>query len=276
MDLAVTTDVGPRIIHCALAGQSNLFWEDPSTAGAHGNAVDDGTWRIYGGHRLWHAPESKPRTYEADNKPVPYTEVPNGVTLTPQKDEATGIRKEITLTLEPNRPCALVKHTLINLNAWPIELAAWAITVLGPDTIALIPMPDAPPGLLPSGTVSIWPYTDLSDPRFQWSKNVIRVRQGPGDAQKIGSSTRSGLCGAVRHNTLFVKKFKYLGGRYPDYESTVEVYTNADMLELETLGPLTTLLPGESVEHLEEWHLAQVSEDWEKQDMLSVMKAAAR
>jgi hypothetical protein len=33
------------------------------------------------------------------------------------------------------------------------------------------------------------------------------------------------------------------------------MFTNADMLELETLGPLTKLAPGASVEHVERWTL---------------------
>ena len=33
------------------------------------------------------------------------------------------------------------------------------------------------------------------------------------------------------------------------------MFTNARMLELESLGPLATLAPGASVEHLEQWEL---------------------
>ena len=40
---------------------------------------------------------------------------------------------------------------------------------------------------------------------------------------------------------------------YPDFGSTFEIFTNADILELETLGPLTTLAPGQSVSHTERW-----------------------
>ena len=53
-----------------------------------------------------------------------------------------------------------------------------------------------------------------------------------------------------------MKTFKPVAGaRYPDLGCTVETFTNADMLEVETLGPLTTLQPGESLEHVETWHL---------------------
>jgi hypothetical protein len=34
-----------------------------------------------------------------------------------------------------------------------------------------------------------------------------------------------------------------------------ETFTNPDMLEVETLGPLVSLEPGAAVEHVEEWSL---------------------
>ncbi len=53
-----------------------------------------------------------------------------------------------------------------------------------------------------------------------------------------------------------MKRFDYLEGRrYPDFGCSVEVFTDADMLELETLGPLVRLEPGMTVEHVEQWLL---------------------
>jgi hypothetical protein len=52
----------------------------------------------------------------------------------------------------------------------------------------------------------------------------------------------------------------------PTLAAPTEVFTNADMLELETLSPLTKLQPDEALEHEERWHLFQgvtVSEDEE-------------
>ena len=42
-------------------------------------------------------------------------------------------------------------------------------------------------------------------------------------------------------------------GDYPDCGCSFETFTNADFLELETLGPLTRLHPGETVTHTERW-----------------------
>ena len=43
--------------------------------------------------------------------------------------------------------------------------------------------------------------------------------------------------------------------KYPDFGCNFEVFTNPDFLELETLGPLVELQPGEMVEHVEHWWL---------------------
>lgn len=37
--------------------------------------------------------------------------------------------------------------------------------------------------------------------------------------------------------------------------SSFEIFTNERFLELETLGPMRTLQPGESMEHVETWSL---------------------
>ena len=70
VELIVTGDVGPRVIRFAPVGGDNLFKEFDDMMGR----TDDEEWLIYGGHRFWHAPEEKPRTYYPDNAPVEVTE----------------------------------------------------------------------------------------------------------------------------------------------------------------------------------------------------------
>ena len=42
---------------------------------------------------------------------------------------------------------------------------------------------------------------------------------------------------------------------YPDYGCAVELFANDAIAEVESVAPLTTLDPGESVEHIERWYL---------------------
>ena len=57
-------------------------------------------------------------------------------------------------------------------------------------------------------------------------------------------------------NDLFIKTFDYVEGeKYPDLGCNFETFTNNEMLEIESLSPLKTLAPGESVSHTEHWYL---------------------
>ncbi len=74
--------------------------------------------------------------------------------------------------------------------------------------------------------------------------------------QKLGAMVPNGWCASARSGVLFVKRFQHdANAAYVDWGSTVETFTNHEMIELETLGPLVTLEPGNAVEHVEHWHL---------------------
>ena len=257
VDLIVTTDVGPRVIRFGFVGQDNEFKEYEEMMGQTGG--DE--WRIYGGHRLWHAPEVRSRTYFPDNGPVELKEHDSFVRLVQPTEPTTGIQKEIDLRLWPDKAKVSVTHRLRNTNLWAVELAPWALTVVAQGGKAVIPLP--PRGsheenLLPTNTFTLWAYTDMSDPRWTWGREYVMLRQDPEAQvpQKIGMMVPGGWVAYARNGHLFVKKFNHvLGGYYPDLGCSVETFTNADMLEVETLGPLVRLAPGAAVEHVEGWFL---------------------
>ena len=43
--------------------------------------------------------------------------------------------------------------------------------------------------------------------------------------------------------------------RIPTWVASLETYTDGEMLEVETLGPLVKLEPQATVEHVEDWYL---------------------
>lgn len=257
VDLVVTTDVGPRVIRLGFVGEANLFKEYPDLMGLTGG--DE--WRIYGGHRLWVAPESKERSYVPDNQPIQLEERPGFVRLVQPPDAGTGIQKEIDLRLVPGEARVEVTHRLRNTTAQPVELAPWALSVMAQGGVVVIPFP--PRGthgetLLPSSSLTLWPYTDMADPRWLWGSRYIMLRQDPGmdAAQKVGALVPDGWAAYARDGYLFVVRAQFApDARYPDLGSSVETFTNADMLEVETLGPLIDLQPQAAVEHLERWFL---------------------
>src|SRR5580693_4753334 len=123
MELIVTTDVGPRIIRCGFVGADNEFKEYPEQLGKTGGE----DWRVYGGHRLWHAPEHKLRTYFPDNSPVKLEQCDGAVRLVQAVETTTGIQKEIEVRLAPDAAQVTVTHRLRNVDSQPVILAPWAL-----------------------------------------------------------------------------------------------------------------------------------------------------
>ncbi|UCH36808.1 MAG: hypothetical protein JSV65_15800 [Armatimonadota bacterium] len=278
IELIATQDIGPRIIRLGFVGGDNVFAEYPDHVGQTGG--DE--WRIYGGHRLWHAPEAKPRTYWPDNLPIEVQEGSNALTLVQPAEGTTGIQKTIEITMRADRNQVVVVHRLRNDNLWPVELAPWALSVMTQQGLAVIPQPaevSHEEALLPARPIVQWTYTDMSDPRWRWGTKYITLQQDPTATkpQKIGVGNRENWIAYAVNGDLFVKTFQYRdGATYPDFGCSTEVFTNADMLEVETLGPMTALAPGETVEHVENWFLFKgvvVSNDDEAIDAAVLPKA---
>jgi hypothetical protein len=104
----------------------------------------------------------------------------------------------------------------------------------------------------------LWHYTDLSDSRYAIGPKYIRLStdEKKAEPQKFGVLNKTGWAAYARNGLLFVKRMKYEeGAEYPDYNSSVEVFTQAGFIEVESLGPMRTLKPGESAEHTERWSL---------------------
>lgn len=259
VECIVPTQIGPRIIKFGYTNQDNEFGILKDQAGMTGGKE----WRLYGGHRLWCSPEHKYRTYLPDNEPIDYEEIKNGVRLIQPTEEESKIQKEITIEIKPDSAEVKVIHKIINFGLWEIELAPWAITVMKKGGKAIMPFPLGDPDqLLPDRKIVFWPYSNINDPRLQLEEGYIFV-SGEIDINqrfKIGAPVRDGWIAYWNQNHLFVKKFDYKEENiYPDDGCTAEIFVDKSVLELETLGPLKRIGPGESVEHAEIWRLFNVS-----------------
>jgi hypothetical protein len=138
--IIITTEIGPRVMGGFVGNSANIFNVDPELAGKKGGK----TWVNYGGHRLWHAPEQKPRTYEPDNSKVQVEELEDGTILfSAGTDKTTGICKTLAIKSLGNNKFR-VEHRLRNDNPWEIELAPWALSVMAPGGTAIVPQNKAP------------------------------------------------------------------------------------------------------------------------------------
>jgi hypothetical protein len=261
-ELVVTGDVGPRVIHFARKGGKNVLYQDPEQMGTVGGEE----WRAFGGHRFWHAPESRTRTYQPDNEPVEHFELDNTHYFVPPIEAGTGLQKQISINFSDE--LVVIDHTFTNNGLWEIELAPWALTVVRAGGVALMPLPphvSHEQQLLPTHALTLWGYTSMSDSRLRFGDQYLWMRQDEKATSplKIGLQVNPeylwtvGWLAYVVEGSMFVKSVQpFLGEyNYPDLGSHLEIFTNNEMLELETLGALRHLKPDETMTHREFWSL---------------------
>lgn len=259
VDVLITLDLGPRVIFYGFTGGENALAELGPDAKV---PTPYGDWHPWGGHRLWHAPEVLPRSYVPDNGPVDSEIIGKStVRVAAPFEEATGIQKQIHVSVDHEGTGVTLTHILTNKGIWPVELAPWALTIMkggGTTIIPQEPFVSHDDKLLPARSMTLWGFTDMSDPRWTFGKRYIRLKTDTklSDPQKIGVADKLGWAGYLRDKTLFIKRFHYIEGtNYPDAGCNFETYTAGDFMEVESLGPLTKLEPGESATHVEHWFL---------------------
>lgn len=257
VELIVTADVGPRIMRYGFAGERNFFKEYPEMLGRSGEKQ----WMIRGGHRLWRAPEDATLTYALDNEPVKIEVKGSVLVATQPVEKATGIEKQIAVRLAETGTAVEVVHRMRNTLRRAAEFAPWALTVMAPGGVAITGFPPRgrhPEVLLPTNPLVMWAYTDFSDPRWKFTKKYLVLRQDPQaeEPQKAGLFHPDTWGAYLIGTDLFVKRAKAdASKRYPDFGCSFEMFTNREMLELETLGPLAQVTPGGAIEHVEHWSL---------------------
>lgn len=251
VELIVTSDVGPRVIRCGFTGGQNLFWEDPYQLGKR----DEAYWQIRGGHRLWVAPEVVAVTYALDNAPVEARMVEDTIVL---RQRAT-LEKQMMLSLRGG--VVEVIHQIRNRGAAATQLAPWALSVMAPGGLGIAAFPERAPhdaNLQPTNPLVMWAYTDFSDKRWRFTPQYLTLKQDAAavSPQKAGLFNPRTFGAYLLGTDLFVKQSTAAANTvYPDFHSSFEIFTNNNFLELETLGPLTDLQPGEAVTHIEYWSL---------------------
>jgi hypothetical protein len=265
-ELLVTTDVGPRIlVYKTPLGENALkIFEDQ--VGSSGEEE----WRSRGGHRLWLAPEDPVLSYHIDNGPATWRHDDfSGETIVESvQEKPQRLRKTLGILSAAQGTRVSLRHTVANEADQALTLAAWSLTVMQPEGLEIIPQPPLgvhPRDLLPNRGVVLWAYTDLSDLRLTFGTKFWLLRQAPDYPPiKIGLAHRERWIAYVLSDTLFVKTFDYdSSAMYPDGGCNFETFADSEMLEIESLGPLVTLQPGQATNHHETWHLFPLTEQFE-------------
>jgi len=247
---------GPRIVRFGLFGSSaNLLAETPDL----GWETTLGRYELLGGHRLWFAPENPDIVAVPDSEGLVLTETETGIRLDGPPEPQTRVVRSISVALVPGAPAVELCHRLTNAGERSIELAPWSITQLPLGGVVRLPQPPAVAEhrLHPNRLLVLWPYTTWEDPRLELCEGQVRVRAEAGPRMKVGSFVEGGVVSYARDGVTLTCAFRPEPGvRRTDMGCNVEVYIGDGFVELEVLGPLVELAPGQEVTLDERWDVA--------------------
>lgn len=261
--LMVTTSVGPRVLALLTEDGRNHFAELPEmTLDCPGSEPI----HLRGGSRLWAAPEDPRFTYRPDDDPVGVHEVDDGVNLVTRPDPVAETFREIEIRVTGPEQLSF-NYRVINRAERPQRLAAWAITMMAAGGRAWLPVLTEPfddGGFVGQRNIVFWSYARHDDPRLVLSDHAIELRASTDPAlgrYKVGTTLRRGWAAHWREGVMLVKYAAHDESReYADMGSSGQLYSQHDFTELESLGPLTDLEPGDAAEHHEDWIIHLVDE----------------
>ena len=257
--MGVALDYGIRVRHLSIKGMENLYYQQPADLSDGFGGPDE--WKIRGGHRLWLTPETE-ASYYPDDEPISYTLKEDGVVILQNTEPPMGIQKELEITFRPDDTVHLI-HRFYNRNDHPIDGASWAVNTLdgcGDIQIDFSPAAATDGPAYPNRGFAMWGETNPADPRLNIQKDRIYAKHLPiPEYFKIGVYSGKGeavLESKGQRLTFGFEAFPIT--TLPDQGSNFELYLHKKFLEMETLGPVTHILPGEYATHWETWKLEKI------------------
>lgn len=272
--LDVVPELGGKIMGYELLG-SQIIWHDSTRAGQVVTDQGYGPGQKFfnpGGAKVWPAPQGWSGAGEWPGPPdnildgSPYEAVSSDslITVTSPKDDGegrTGLQFKNAYSLVPNSSMVKLNLTMTNVVDRPVTWSLWHL--------ATVPVDRNSAAYVPAGKGD-WRvmFGDPANPQWQDGENGLFQARYAQKVGKVGIKTREGWAAwhDADHGVAFVMLFPLKkGAKYPDGGSTFEIWTsgagtvhsnNQDtvyeykpeeaMMELEVMGPLTRLNPGET------------------------------
>lgn len=283
IEALVTVDVGPRIIRFGFVDGQNIMCDNRSVMAPKEDREfcdffgEGKKWEILGGHRIWTSPESYPHSYYPDLDTVKYEITEHGAVFTPNPEKENGRQKQLEIKMDPDDANMYVTMRVTNIADKPQKFAIWGLTVSATDGTLIMPMNSNDTGLLHNRNISVWPYTNLADPRVYFGKNYVTLHQDKNNAQsfKLGFGLNNAEAYYCLGEDVFRKSYdtNHETEVYPDNDCSFETFTNNGFIEVESLSPLKLVSPNETVELTEHWsmHKKPCDVDFKNDDSIEKM-----
>lgn len=292
-EVVIVPAIGRIMQFRLLGGQADngVFWENPAMAGKLPDPKSS-DWGNFGGDKSWPSPQADwpkvtPRkwpppvafdsmpvevSYEFEGcrgfeRPAPGKEctagknAPDTIYLTSAVDPDYGIREIRRIVLHPSRAELIVDTYYQKLAGDPVKVGVWVITQ----------MKEPERNYITSPVKTVFPerYAVIEgNPPYEYQalKGLISNRRDPKNPTKIGNDGDALVWVGLEYTLKIVSpRVKDAKAEYPDQGSSTEIYTSPDpnqYVELETLGPLSTMKKGDTISRKNVYTLSRrVSKD---------------
>ncbi len=269
-EVVVVPAIG-RIMHFGFVGGENVLWENRALDGRKLDGKQK-EWINLGGDKSWPSPEDEwgrhtgdkqwfpPRAFDG----LPHTAAMEGNTLvlTSPVDEHFKVRVVRRIALDADQPVLTVETIYQRTGGAPAKMGIWIITQLGEPAGLFVPLPEKP--VHPGGCVLLGnkPAPPSLKTERAGSRQLLSLTRDARNAYKIGAGADT-LIWIGAQSTLRIDSPRVPGAEYPDQGSNAEVYTNPGELkyiELEMLGPLCVLKPGDELRQTNRYTLGRRTE----------------
>lgn len=261
VEVVVVPAIG-RVMQFRLAGTDGVFFENRALDGKAPDPVS-AEWGNFGGDKSWPSPQadwekvtkrSWPPPVAFDSMPVEARVQGRGLELVSAVDPAYGIRERRRIELAVDAPRMTITTSYVKERGDPVKVGVWVITQMSEPERAFI--------VLPSNSQFRSGYTRLEGAlpaNLKVEDGLLSLVRDMKDSAKIGTDGGT-LLWMNSQYVLRIDSPRVEGGDYPDQGSSAEIYTNKDPLayiELETLGPLSTMKVGDHIERTNTYTLLQ-------------------
>jgi len=210
-------------------------------------------WSNFGGDKCWPAPQSAwfrlqgrgwPPPAAFDSLPMQADAASGSIRMTSPLDPALGIQLVRHIELDPGKPVMRIRSEFRKLFGSPTQISVWTIAQMRePERVSMLLSPK-------SRFDGAYVRLQKSEPaNLKIEGQVLLLSRHPREQVKIGADAASLAC--VGPDYVIRIDAQPGPGEFPDGGCLTEVYTSPDPLqyvELETLGPLTTIATGEQID----------------------------
>lgn len=251
IELLVSIEFGPRILHVSRPGMPNLL-QMPDSAGQPG------------GHSMYFLPERKNRNFQQDDVPVKWKREEDGVRFNAPVDQKSKLQPQLIVSREGQDSVKII-HRLYNHTAWPIEYSIVARGFMAGRGIAVVPAAAQNFGTSCAvASIALWPGATLGSEGAKIQDNFLFMQSGLKDAEdednRIGLYNPEAWIAWKSEGQVLYRRFADAPGLYPNFNSRCSVHAFHGNLILESFSPLAKVEPDSYLSHEEIWTV-KVSED---------------